>query len=118
MSQDSTPKQRYRGGRPRVEKRYEVDADTGCWNWLMATRNGYGILRDCGENRTWYAHRYYYEKATGIELHRSMQIHHTCRNRMCVNPSHLQLCVDSRAHHEVHFQAVMTWSEWQDLIAI
>jgi hypothetical protein len=50
-------------------------------------RDGYGILSVAGKNVR--AHRYAYEIYNG-QLPKNCVIHHTCHNRDCVNPNHLQ----------------------------
>lgn len=63
----------------------------GCWTWTGAFNpNGYGIF-----NRT-YAHRYSYELHRG-PIPAGLHIDHLCRNRMCVNPDHLEP-VDNRTN--------------------
>jgi hypothetical protein len=60
-----------------------------CWSWLGATdpTTGYGLLRGRGWAR--YAHRVSYILNCGpIPL--KYEIDHLCRNRSCVNPSHLE----------------------------
>ena len=72
---------------------YEVDPQSGCWNWKRAvSSSGYGIATHNGRLTT--AHRFYYETFVGpipIGLH----IDHLCRNRLCVNPAHLEAVTQS-----------------------
>jgi hypothetical protein len=60
-----------------------------CWEW-GGYRNpkGYGIVGRTG--RTMMAHRVAYEATVG-PIPEGMQIDHICRNRPCVNPSHLEV---------------------------
>ena len=68
-------------------KTIKVDKN-GCWNWL-GTHNegGYGTVYMRGEN--YMAHRVLYRMFVG-NLSRKLQIDHLCRNRDCVNPTHLE----------------------------
>lgn len=74
---------------PRFERfraKYVVDAESGCWVWI--TGNGdYGRIRVGAEVKI--AHRVAYELFVG-PIPAGMQIDHLCRNRSCVNPSHLE----------------------------
>lgn len=59
-----------------------------CWEWL-ANKNhkGYGQIQYNG--KTCKAHRVVYELLVG-PIPDGLQLDHTCRNRGCVNPSHLE----------------------------
>lgn len=72
-----------------IPQRYRIDSDTGCWIWqrTINPRTGYGQLTH--EQRSWTAHRFYYERAHG-PVPRGLQLDHLCRNRACCNPSHLE----------------------------
>lgn len=67
---------------------YIVDSDTGCWVWQRSKNaNGYGTMG--GNNRTYLAHRYYYDQLIG-PIPDGLALDHLCRNRACVNPDHLE----------------------------
>lgn len=67
---------------------YEIDPDTGCWNWLRANIKGYGVMTI--DRKTRYAHIVMFERANG-PVPAGMELDHTCVNRSCVNPAHLEV---------------------------
>lgn len=78
--------------RPLEERFWEkVDKSGECWEWTAARdRDGYGqIGRGNGKPGNMVgAHRVSYQIAYG-PIPAGMVIDHTCRNRGCVNPGHL-----------------------------
>lgn len=75
-----------------VQERFweKVDRTGPCWLWTAATCDGYGYFRLGGRTgRMVYAHRLSYEWARG-EIVAGLQLDHLCRNRACVNPTHLE----------------------------
>ena len=70
--------------------KYEVDPETGCWNWLLYIRpDGYGQVKY--QDTTQLAHRWMYQSYNGVTLADEQYLDHLCRNRRCVNPSHLEV---------------------------
>jgi hypothetical protein len=68
----------------------KVQRGPGCWQWLgTATKknDGYGQIRLNG--RMVVAHRVAYELVIG-PVPPGKSIDHLCRNRLCVNPAHLE----------------------------
>lgn len=62
----------------------------GCWLWKGAlNHNGYATMKLDGYARR--AHRFIYENLTGETIPEGMQLDHTCKNRHCVNPDHLDV---------------------------
>jgi hypothetical protein len=60
----------------------------GCWLWTGALNDdGYGRFFFNGKNC--HAHRVAYELGVG-PIPEGLVIDHLCRNRCCVNPSHLE----------------------------
>ena len=60
----------------------------GCWPWLAALdRKGYGAFYDGYRMRR--AYRFGYEALVG-PIPSGLELDHLCRNRGCVNPSHLE----------------------------
>lgn len=67
---------------------YDVDPETGCWNWNMSTYpSGYGCVGYQG--RLHPAHRVSWMESRG-EIPEGLFLDHLCRNKRCVNPDHLE----------------------------
>jgi hypothetical protein len=68
--------------------------DTGCWIWNgQISNSGYGrlMLRDSrGGTSMQSAHQASYTAFVG-EVPDGMLVRQTCRNRLCINPAHLEL---------------------------
>ena len=63
---------------------FVVDEETGCWVWQgKPTKDGHGQV--CIERTTKTAHRAMWEFVNG-ELPEGYTVHHTCPNKLCVNP--------------------------------
>jgi hypothetical protein len=61
-----------------------------CWLWQGGTNpKGYGTFTQSLSYKTQSAHKAVYEKYKG-EIPEGKEIHHTCTNRLCVNPNHLE----------------------------
>lgn len=71
----------------RLARLTKKDGATGCWVWQGHTSDGYGRVSVGGHNRR--AHRICYELMVG-RIPDGMEIDHLCRNRACINPSHLE----------------------------
>lgn len=78
---------------------------TGCWLWGgKADKDGYGQFRQRGVDITLAsgrkgvvaAHRMAYAIFYG-GVPEGLDVHHTCRRRLCVNPDHLEI-VDHVEH--------------------
>lgn len=65
-----------------------VKVDDGCWGWgASLTSAGYAQLSVNGRQRP--AHRIAYELLIG-PIPDGLTLDHLCRNRACVNPTHLE----------------------------
>lgn len=67
-----------------------VNKTDSCWLWLGAVSRGYGhFVVSQRPTKTLRAHRYSYELLVG-QIPEGLTIDHLCRNRLCVNPDHLE----------------------------
>lgn len=74
--------------RRRIVSHHDV-TEVGCWRWRGATYvNGYGYMRTGPKQRD-YVHRISYRLHKGV-IPDGYEIDHLCRNRLCVNPEHLE----------------------------
>ena len=68
-------------------------SDNGCWEWTGRRLNGYGHVtmgsKKEGTYGKTFAHRVFYT-ALVSPIPDGSHIDHLCRNRPCVNPSHLE----------------------------
>jgi len=71
----------------RFKNRIAVDPVTGCWNWNLTTKNGYGESMIGGYATL--AHRAVWIFLRG-PIPQGLDLDHLCRNRGCVNPDHLE----------------------------
>ena len=75
-----------------IENKIMPEPNSGCWIWLGAMhdkKEGYGGSMWAGKR--YRAHRLTYLLLRGpIKL--TQDIDHLCRNRICVNPDHLEPC--------------------------
>ena len=89
-----------RGHRHKRNGPQYIVSDSGCWLWQWAIdARGYGALRR-GRGLL-KAHRVYFIQANG-EIPEGHDIHHTCGNRACVNPAHLEAIAHDE-HTRLHW---------------
>ena len=82
---------------PRIRFWLKVDCftESGCWEWRAGRgTGGYGKF-NTGGNRGPHvsAHRFAYEQLVG-PVPKGLVLDHLCRNRICVNPAHLEPVTD------------------------
>jgi len=67
----------------------KVEKTNNCWEWKAGKAyHGYGEFGVNG--KIVLVHRFSYELFKG-EIPKGLQIDHLCRNRVCVNPEHLEV---------------------------
>lgn len=80
MNKTATPK--------RIQRFWErVSEDGECLVWDKPTLRGYGQFWFDGKMRA--AHRFAYSITIGLP-EAGLELDHLCRNRLCVNPNHLE----------------------------
>lgn len=72
---------------------------SGCWNWagwlssnLYYPKHKYGYCKyvdQHGKRRSMSAHRFVYTRKRG-PIPEHLDVDHLCRNKLCVNPEHLE----------------------------
>ena len=70
---------------------HKVQRTGGCWNWVGATSQGWGIINVEGRNER--AHRVSWRFANGY-LPRHVHVRQVCGNKVCVRPDHLVLVAE------------------------
>lgn len=66
-------------------------SEGGCWVWRgYISAGGYGRLTV--NRKSTSAHRWSFENVGGSKVPNGLVLDHLCRNRACVNPSHLRAC--------------------------
>lgn len=87
----------------KVSERFFEDVDRSgrgsCWFWRGSVNGaGYGLFSIAGVNRM--AHRVSYCMEHG-DIPPGHYVHHSCENRGCVNPDHLEM-VTATEHNRIH----------------
>lgn len=82
----------YKPLQDRLRDGYSVDPVSGCWEWKRGKDTwGYGQIgiQVDGRTKQLQAHRVSYELHVG-KIPDGLELDHLCRNRACVNHSHLE----------------------------
>ena len=79
-----TPMQRFL---EKTNKRGPRSKHGRCWVWQGTNNGRYGKMYFEGKNV--FAHRFIFEQTKGL-IEKGKVIDHLCRNRLCVNPAHLE----------------------------
>jgi hypothetical protein len=90
----------------RFHSKYEIDQETGCFNWTGHKIKEYGRLEINGKSII--AHRFSYETFVG-PLDPKLEICHNCNNKSCVNPNHLRQ--DTRSSNHIDMSYVKSHSK-------
>lgn len=81
-----------------------VETSSGCWEWLKGTDGaGYGRINRDGER---LAHVWMWTQKYG-EVPEGKELHHSCENKSCVNPDHLEVL--TRAEHFARHKRPEQW---------
>jgi hypothetical protein len=84
----SAPPQTLEQAARRIRHRAVRDTATGCLVWPgTVTNRGYGEIKVEGKRKP--VHRVLFEVEVG-PIAEGLQLDHLCRNRLCVNPAHLE----------------------------
>lgn len=72
-----------------IDRKFRRGADGECWPWIgsVSRQKGYGLYKIDGVTTS--AHRAVYMVYVG-PVSASLQVDHLCRNKICVNPAHLE----------------------------
>lgn len=73
--------------------------EAGCREWTFARAKGYGYIGS-GAHASRRVHRVAWEMLQG-PIPNGLEVHHTCRNRACVNVGHMELLTKT-AHSSLH----------------
>lgn len=81
--------------------------DQQCWIWKGAVNNaGYGMIRVSDEEGMALVTRVVKNHHSGVTM--NQEVHHTCGNKLCVNPKHLILG-NSKTRQQVRPKGYAHW---------
>lgn len=85
---EAQPRRTMKGESLRDQLERLTDRTGDCWEWL-SVRGADGYGRKAVRGRMKLAHRLWYQEVKG-SIPSGLVVHHTCFNRGCVNPDHLE----------------------------
>jgi len=92
--------------------RVSAPSESECWIWKgPINRKGYGNVQVCGVKRN--AHRAVYLEC-GLSIPDGYHLDHICRNKLCVNPAHMEPVTpreNVKRQHEARRQMIQD-GEW------
>lgn len=74
----------------RFWSRVDKNSKNGCWLWQGVKSGGYGYMRYYKDGRRKSCHLVSLI-IHGIKVPKGKEVDHSCRNKSCVNPSHLEV---------------------------
>lgn len=80
-------------------KGFEIDEESGCWNWVRTLNRGRGQIKHLGKNLV--AYRVSYEHFIG-DIPSGLALDHLCENIRCINPFHLEPVTTSENTKRYH----------------
>lgn len=90
--------------RKHIQGKYVIRTDTGCWEWTSSLdRHGYGRARIMmgGRKRLTGAHRASWIVHRG-PISGNLTVDHLCRNKICINPFHMELVTNAENIRRAH----------------
>lgn len=94
----------------RLQRRIHTNPETGCWEWTgQLNSNGYGWAQRGPGHKPRVVHRIIWEHTHNKPVPSGLQLDHTCRNRRCCNPDHLEPVTGSEnTRRQEHFNRSKT----------
>lgn len=92
----------------RFIEKVDCSNPNGCMIWTGSKSQRYGQFAPTQKSRT-SAHRWSYTHYYNKEIPRGYEINHICRNKKCVNPSHLE-CLTLKDHKAKDLDLVIATS--------
>lgn len=90
----------------RFQRKFTAGSPDECWPWTGAKRtDGYGAMKIGGSMGVHLkAHRIARVLADGVDIPEGLVVDHTCFNKACVNPAHLEIIQQSENVSRYHGQ--------------